>query len=131
MRYGLMLLALVSGSAYAKNDLAVCESHFSKYEQEECITELIEEKKRDLRVTMASINAVVVGQEEYGISPGLSEDFNVNNEKYKAYSDSFCSLYLGAIGANMGTGSVIASMKCEFTMLEQRIKALDFITQPN
>ncbi|TMO79293.1 ribose-5-phosphate isomerase [Pseudoalteromonas sp. S3776] len=129
MKYGLIMLALLSSSVFAKSELSVCESHKSKYKVEACINQAIAEKKRDLRVAMADINAVVVGQEEYGVSPGLSKEFSVNNKNYKAYLDSFCSLYLGATGANMGTGSVIASMKCEYIMLDHRIKALNFIKQ--
>ena len=130
MKYGLIMLAFLSTGVFAKNEVTDCESSYkSKLKIESCINKAIETKKRDLRVVLADVNAVVVGQEEYHISPGLSKEFSLNNKNYKAYLDSFCSLYLGAIGANMGTGSVIASLKCEYIMLDQRIKALNFITK--
>ncbi|NMP03673.1 ribose-5-phosphate isomerase [Pseudoalteromonas arctica] len=127
MKYGLIILVLLSSSAFANNELSVCESHQSKYEKQSCLNQLIEEKKRDLRVITAEVNAIVVSQEETGISRGLGKEFSLNTENFKTYLNSHCSLYLGAIGANMGTGSVVASMECEYVMLEQRIKALSFI----
>jgi hypothetical protein len=127
MKYGLIILVLLSSSAFANNELSVCESHQSKYEKQSCLNQLIEEKKRDLRIITAEVNAIVVSQEETGISRGLGKEFSLNTENFKTYLNSHCSLYLGATGANMGTGSVVASMECEYVMLEQRIKALSFI----
>ena len=127
MKYGLIILVLFSSCAFANNELSVCESHQSKYEKQSCLNQLIEEKKRDLRVITAEVNAIVVSQEETGISRGLGKEFSLNTENFKTYLNSYCSLYLGATGANMGTGSVVASMECKYVILEQRIKALSFI----
>ena len=130
MKYSLILLIFISAITVAKSQSEVCDSKYkSKYDVETCINNVVNEKRRELKVVLSEVNAIVVAQEEYHISPGLSKEFKIEQESFKNYMNSHCSLYLGAIGANMGTGSAISSLKCEEIILSQRIEALRIITK--
>ncbi|EDQ00986.1 lysozyme inhibitor LprI family protein [Shewanella benthica] len=130
MKYSLILLIFVSAITVAKSQSEVCDSKYkSKYDVETCINNVVNEKRRELKVVLSEVNAIVVAQEEYHISPGLSKEFKIEQESFQNYMNSHCSLYLGAIGANMGTGSAIFSLKCEEIILSQRIEALRIITK--
>jgi hypothetical protein len=116
-------LVALSFNAYA--NIEDCSSkNKSKHEVETCFADLVEQLKSELKVVLAEVNAVVVGQEEYKIAPGLTNDLQENLKDFENYKNSFCSLFLGAIGANMGTGGYSASLECEAKVLTQRIQLL-------
>lgn len=116
-------LVALAFNAYA--DVEDCSlKNKSKYEEESCLADLVEEQESELKVVLAEVNAVVVGQEEYKIAPGLTKDLQKNLQDFENYKNSFCNLYLGATGASMGTGGYSASLECEAKVLKQRIQLL-------
>lgn len=124
------LLVLFSSGVVSAELYENCKIKYeSKHDVEECLNNLIEEQKKELKVLLAETNVIVVSQEEYHISPGLSAGFAKEQVAFENYMDLHCELYLGAIGAYMGTGSAVSSLECQSKMLHQRIEALQSVVQ--
>ncbi|PKG77085.1 ribose-5-phosphate isomerase [Shewanella sp. Actino-trap-3] len=119
-------LVALAFNSYAEVEECSWENK-SKYQVESCLADLVEERKSELKVVLAQVNAVVVGQEEYKVAPDLTKVFQKNSQDFENYKNSFCNLYLGATGANMGTGSYSTALECEAKVLKQRIQLLRII----
>ncbi|MGR5070328.1 hypothetical protein [Vibrio alfacsensis] len=127
-KYIIFGLIAASFTLNAKADECSWENN-TKYQFESCLVDLVKQRESDLKIISAKVNAVVVGQEEFGIAPNLSEEFKQNTEQFDNYRESFCNLYLKAVGAHMGGSSYISTLECEAKVLNQRIELLRTITK--
>ena len=116
-------LAVFLSNAFAEAEECSWENR-NKHQVESCLVDLVKERKSELKVVLSNVSAVVVGQEEEKISPDLIKEFEKNLQDFEEYRNSFCTLYLGAKGVNVGTGGYATSLECEAEVLKQRIQLL-------